>query len=537
MNNLELQLQQMTAKTAKKAKPPKWREGNNIVNYTRVSDISQIDNTSLETQKKDAIAYAQKRSLEIKAFFGGVAESAKTDERKELKKMLEYVKKNKQIVAILVYSFERFSRSEQAQQLIFDLSKMGVKVISVLQDIDVTTMSGKLQQDIFIAFGKYDNELRRSKSMRGSFELVEQGYYIGHCPFGYTNLNKKAKAKYHEFVINEEGKFLKMGFKWKVEGKWSNKEIVDRLRQLGSKIEYKSFHRQIANPFYCGYFINAYFPGKLIKGQHPPLVSMELFLKANAIAITNPHKGIAKKFKDPDMPLKSFLRSELTNSPFTGYKQKGHIYYKTRGHAEPVNEKASTINKLFMEELDKYKIEPAHIAAIETQVKEIVSQKFTDKLQEDVSRKRKLTELNDKMESLEERFINQELTKELFDKYRLKYLDEKKQLEEENVKCDFKSSNLEKAVKNGLEILLDPLQLWVSCDYDDKQRLQYLLFPEGMRYDKENKRVRTPRVNSVVSLISSVARVSEENEKGYLVGSSLDSRFVAGTGIEPVFAP
>jgi len=80
-----------------------------------------------------------------------------------------------------------------------------------------------------------------------------------------------------------------------------------------------------------------------------------------------------------------------------------------------------------MEELDKYKIEPAHIAAIETQVKEIVSEKFTDKLQEDVSRKRKLTELNDKMESLEERFINQELTKELFDKYRLKYLDEKKQ--------------------------------------------------------------------------------------------------------------
>ena len=54
MNNLELQLQQMTAKFAKKAKPPKWREGNKIVNYTRVSDPSQLDNTYLETQiKKD----------------------------------------------------------------------------------------------------------------------------------------------------------------------------------------------------------------------------------------------------------------------------------------------------------------------------------------------------------------------------------------------------------------------------------------------------------------------------------------------------
>ena len=537
MNNLELQLQQMTTKFAKKAKPPKWREGNNIVSYTRVSDASQFDNTSLETQRKDAITYSKRRSFEIKVAFGGEAVSAKTDERKEFKKMLEYVKKNKDIVAILVYSYERFSRSEHAQQLIIDLSKIGVKVLSVLQDFDVTTMSGKLQQNIFLAFGNYDNELRRAKSMRGTLELIEQGYYIGHCPFGYTNLNKKAKAKYHEFIINEEGKFMKMGFKFKAEGKLSNKEIVDRLRQLGSTIEYKSFYRQITNPFYCGYFVNAYFPGKLIKGHHPALVSMELFMKANAVAITNPHKGIAKKFKDPDMPLKSFLRSELTNSPFTGYKQKGYIYYKTRGHAEPVNEKATIINKLFMEELEKYKIKAAHMEEIETQVREIVSQKFNDKIQEDVSRKRKITELKDKVEALEERFINQELTKELYDKYSNKYIDEKKQLEEEIVKSDFKSSNLEKAIKNGLEILLDPLQLWVSSDYDDKQRLQYLLFPEGMRYDKQNRRVRTPRVNSVVSLISSVARVSEENEKGYLGGSSLDSRFVAGTGIEPVFAP
>jgi hypothetical protein len=34
----------------------------------------------------------------------------------------------------------------------------------------------------------------------------------------------------------------------------------------------------------------------------------------------------------------------------------------------------------------------------------------------------------------------------------------------------------------------------------------------------------------VVSLISSSARVLEENEKGYLVRSSLDSRFVASIG-------
>jgi len=421
-----------------------------MVNYTRVSDPSQFDNTSLETQRKDAIAFATKRSFEIKAFFGGEAESAKTDERKEFKLMLNYVRKNKDVVAILVYSFERFSRSDHAQELIIDLGKIGVKVISVLQDIDVTSPAGELQQQIFFAFGKYDNDLRRTKTMRGTSELIEQGYYIGHCPYGYTNLRRKEKAKYHEYVINEEGKFMKMGFKWKAEGKWSNKEIVERLRKLGATIEYKSFYRQIGNPFYCGYFMNAYFPGKLIKGHHPALVSIELFMKASAVAITNPHKGIAKKFKDPDMPLKSFLRSELSNEPFTGYKQKGYIYYKTRGKGVPVNEKADIINKLFTEELDRYKIDATHFTEIASQVKEIVSQKFNDKLQVDVSTKRKITELTDKIESLEERFINQEFTKELYDKYRNKYMDEKKQLDNEIARSDFKSSNLNKAIKNFL---------------------------------------------------------------------------------------
>jgi len=222
----------MTAKFAKKAKPPKWREGNKIVNYTRVSDPSQFDNTSLETQRKDAITFATKRSFEIKAFFGGEAESAKTDERKEFKLMLNYVRKNKDVVAILVYSFERFSRSDHAQELIIDLGKIGVKVISVLQDIDVTSPAGELQQQIFFAFGKYDNDLRRTKTMRGTSELIEQGFYIGHCPYGYTNLRRKEKAKYHEYVINDQGKFMKMGFKWKAEGKWSNKEIVERLQPL-----------------------------------------------------------------------------------------------------------------------------------------------------------------------------------------------------------------------------------------------------------------------------------------------------------------
>ena len=241
----------------KQSKAIQWRIGNTIVNYTRVSDPSQFDNTSLETQKKDAIAYAKKKGLVIKEFFGGGVESAKTDERKEFKKMLEYVRKDKSISAILVFSYERFSRSEHAMQLTNDLKKIGVKVMSVIQEVDVTSAAGRLQQNIFYAFGNYDNELRKEKSSRGMIENLRNGYWVGACPFGYTNLKRKEKAKYHEYVINDEGKILKLAFKWKAEGRLNNLEIVEKMHKMGSSIKYKSFVYIISNPFYCGFITHS----------------------------------------------------------------------------------------------------------------------------------------------------------------------------------------------------------------------------------------------------------------------------------------
>ena len=518
---------------AKKEKQPKWRTGNIIVNYTRVSDTSQFDNTSLETQKKDSIVFADKRGYEIKCFFGGVVESAKTDERKEFKKMLDYVKKDKTISAILVYSYERFSRSEYAADLSRELGRMGVKVLSVIQEVDVTSAAGKLQQNIFYAFGNYDNELRKEKTVRGMVENLLNGYWVAATPFGYTNLRRKEKAKYHQYVINEQGEYLKLGFKWKAEGKLSNKEIIEKMHKTGSKIEYKSFVRIISNPFYCGYVTHSLIPGKVIKGHHPPLVSEELFMQANDIVTGNPHKGIAKKYKREELPLKSFLKSELNDLPFTGYIKKGIYYYKTRGKGGSVNERADVVNGLFTKELSKYVIQEKHKLKIEKRVTDIVSAKFEDQLKEQEAKKKKITELKNKIEQLELRFIEREITKELFDKYMDKYAQENKELEREIANSDFKSSNLEKIIKKGIAILLKPLLLWEQSDYNDKQRLQYLLFPDGIRYNKEKREVRTPRVNTIISAIACTAKLVENENKKATTKSGLHSCGVVSSGIEP----
>src|SRR3954463_5439349 len=96
----------------KKSDKKPLRHGKGCVIYTRVSSKEQADNnTSLETQKKYCKEYAEKNGFPIKEYFGGTFESAKSDERKEFEKLIAYSRKEKAIEAIIVYSYDRFSRS------------------------------------------------------------------------------------------------------------------------------------------------------------------------------------------------------------------------------------------------------------------------------------------------------------------------------------------------------------------------------------------------------------------------------------------
>lgn len=94
-----------------KGKINRQHQSSTAVAYTRVSTKEQADNNqSLTTQSNHIHNYAQRHKIQIVQQFGGTYESARTDERKEFKQMMAYVKKHN-IGLILVYSFDRFSRS------------------------------------------------------------------------------------------------------------------------------------------------------------------------------------------------------------------------------------------------------------------------------------------------------------------------------------------------------------------------------------------------------------------------------------------
>ncbi len=77
-------------------------------------------------------------------------------------------------------------------------------------------------------------------------------------------------------------------------------------------------------------------------------------------------------------------------------------------------------------------------------------------------------------------------------------------------------------------------QLWVSSDYHEKQRLQYLVFPEGMMYNKQKDEVLTTRINSIFGQIALLSMTSGKSKKGNRDSDCLFGSRVVPTGIEPV---
>lgn len=524
-------------KFAKTGKGQKLRTDGKAVIYTRVSTKEQAENNaSLETQLKYCKQLATKKGLEVVEYFGGTYESAKSDERKEFQKMLNYVKRRSNVGYIIVYSYDRFSRTGANGAYISDqLKKQGIVTISATQEVDTSTSAGSFQQNLYYMFSQFDNELRRDKSVSGMQEKLRKGHWTGAYPFGYTNANP-GKGKTPNFVITKEGKLLKQAFLWKANSNMSHVDIAKKLQKKGLKINDKRLSDLFRNPFYCGLIVNSLIPGEIIEGLHPSLISREVFLKIhnllNAEAETRKYS-----FDDENLPLKTFLKSTVCGTPYTGFvvKKKGLYYYKNRRKGSKENRSAKKLHQEFVELLKTYTLKDEKFIA---PLREMLHYTFVSMNKEAIEDSERLTkEVNAielKLDRIEERYVFEEINKSQYYKFRTKLLTEVNEKKKNLSHNAFDSSNLKKAIDRALKYALNLPLLWSSGNIETKRKLQYMVFPDGLGYDFKNKRVQTFRVNSIFAQIACLSDKLGSNKKGNFQNKIENSLSVTSTGFKPV---
>ena len=512
----------------------------NVVIYTRVSSKEQADkNLSLETQRKTIQDCVDRTGRNVLAIFGGTYESAKTDGRKEFLRMLDFIKKNKGLVnEIMVYALDRFSRTGGAAiKLATDLrEKYGVNVYAVTQPVDTSNPSGVLSQGMHLLFSEFDNKLRSQRVVAGLKAKFEMGIWAVNHPQGYDSVIINGERK---LVVNEEGKIIANAFKWKVEG-LMNVEIVERLRALGlKKMNKMQVQRILVNPFYCGMIAHGMLNGRVIEGRHEKMISRELFLKVNNILEGSTRFNVIHNADDINLPLKVFMWCVDCGTPFTGYivKAKKLYYYKCRKKGCRCNRSAKDIHAKWEALLTEISLKPQLIEPLLFQLEKTFDDLNTENKGRDKILKEQQTEVKKKMDILEEKyFMGGEMSKETFEKFQHRYSLELAELAKEMEKFTMASSNHKQTLKRALEFASNLLNVWKMGTISVKEKMQKLLFPSGLAYDKEIGAFRTDTVNS---LIAAIARLSGDS---HLVEMQLaliiqgQSRSAEKEGFEPPVA-
>ncbi|MFH1353690.1 MAG: recombinase family protein [bacterium] len=496
--------------------------------YVRVSDQSQVDGTSLDTQEKQCREYAGREGFTVAKVFREEGVSAKTLNRPEFQKLLEYVGDSK-IKAIVVYKVDRLSRNLENQLFaIRTLQEAGVGLRSATENVD-DTPAGKLQRNMLGAFAEYDNLIRGERCRNGLVARFSEGYWVSTPPPGYDMV--RGRDKRSRAVLNEMSPIIKWAFEKRADG-WTFKRIANgmnsrgyRSRQ-GRKLREQNVHHVIKNSFYMG-LMKSY--GMEIWGNHKPLVNKDLWYRCQAINEQNAHSSPTRSIINPLFPLRGLIHCSLCGERLTASSPRSrngerHPYYHHRYPSKcPLakNTKKDNMETDFKGKLKELKPKLSMFPIM----KEILLERWQERLkdyrkdQKVVSREldnlqqEKANLLTEKRRNphlyTDEDFIAQ--VKEL--KGKIKAL-ELLQSEHQSEQDDF-----EQIVTIAFEALKNPLRSWEDLkDVSKKVRFEHFLYPAGIEYD--GKSLSNHQISLLMQIFTSVSAKREKVEAAIISRSS-----------------
>jgi len=370
---------------------------------------------------------------------------------------------------------------------------------------------------------------------------------LGKAPRGYTLYGSKTTeehryAKQQRIEINSDGKILQEAFKWKLSGD-SDAMILKNLRIKGLSISKQTISRIWRNPYYCGVSTHSLLKNnQAIKGNWDAIISINDFLKLQKNLEKN-KSGYKHSKIDYRTPLNAFLRCNHCENKLTSYenKKKNLFYYKCN-HCKGVSLNAITKPKsknsgaedLFVQLLDKYKINQSFSILIEKQMKKIYRTLNKIDVDKEKNLKDKIRNLEKELDELHINYGRKNITEKV-------YSLTEKMIEEElsefrvNLKStNPKLSNQEDLITKSLKSLQNISKIWVLSTFEGKRELQNTLFPLGIFFDKKNHTYLTKNVKSFLLVSNYISSDYEDkkNETNHTIDEK--SHLVAGTGLEPV---
>jgi len=284
-----------------------------VAAYCRVSTDSEDQANSFESQQRYFRQYIERNpDWELYEVFADEGISGtNTKKRKAFNRMIECAKKGA-FDLIVTKEISRFARNTlDSIYYTRDLKKHGVGVIFMNDNINTLDGDAELRLAIMSSIAQEESRKTSERVKWGQKRRMEQGVVFGRSMLGYD-------VKDGKMTINEEGaKIVRLIFhKFVDEGKGTH-VIARELREEGiqpcraKEWQNTVILRVIRNEKYCGDLVQkkTYTPDFLshekkynrgqeefviIKDHHEPIISRELFDKANRLLEERSHSQEGK---------------------------------------------------------------------------------------------------------------------------------------------------------------------------------------------------------------------------------------------------
>ena len=279
--------------------PNKKQDKKKYVIYTRCStdDQAQGDFTTLDAQ-----AYHCKNMLD--AFGHELADIGKkgvvTDDgysgkdlhRPGIQSILSQINKKRSFDGIIFFRLDRLTRNTRDLYWLIDLFKAKeIHFVSVRENLDSSTAIGRVVIGILGILSAFERELTGERVKASCIARVRLGKWVGgNVPFGYKLIpdgDPLSNGKQPHKIIVDPQVGNKLRFIWEMAA--NNKSLYDIAQELirrGIRTPTNKIWRKqsiawiIKNPFHKGYIK---YGDEVHKGNHPAIVSEELWEKANKI--------------------------------------------------------------------------------------------------------------------------------------------------------------------------------------------------------------------------------------------------------------
>jgi len=249
--------------------------------YTRVSTQEQDQSGySIGEQRERLVAYCKAKNYVIYDVYVDGGYSGANLDRPGLQKLKSDIGKYN---LVLVYKLDRLSRSQ------FDILDLientflpnGIDFVSMSEAFDTSTPFGRAMIGILGVFAQLEREQIRERTIMGRKARAKEGKHHGSSfqAIGYDYIDGKLVP--HEY----EAEQIRLLFQMVADNK-SNKDILDALNKAGYKTRYGSWKsssrisKTLKNNVYIG---TIKYDDIVIEDAHEPLISKELYEKANAM--------------------------------------------------------------------------------------------------------------------------------------------------------------------------------------------------------------------------------------------------------------